>query len=38
MLDVDFKLWVTGEDLPTRQLKGQLNLGRQLSRRTRARP
>lgn len=27
MLDVDFKLWVTGEDLPTKELKGQLGLG-----------
>jgi hypothetical protein len=27
MLDVDFKLWVAGEDLPIRQLKGQLGLG-----------
>ncbi|MGV7214257.1 hypothetical protein SO180_13225 [Bradyrhizobium sp. UFLA05-112] len=28
MLDVDFKLWVAGEDLPTKQLRGQLGLGR----------
>ena len=38
MLDVDFKRWVAGEDLPTRQLKGQLGLGWQSSRRTGARP
>ena len=37
MLDVDFKLWVDGEDLPTKQLKGQLGLGWQAPRRTRAR-
>lgn len=27
MLDVDFNSWVAGEDLPVKQLKGQLNLG-----------
>ena len=27
MLDVDFMLWVAGEDLPVKQLKGQLNPG-----------
>ncbi|QPF93445.1 C45 family autoproteolytic acyltransferase/hydolase [Bradyrhizobium commune] len=27
MLDVDFNSWITGEDLPVKQLKGQLNLG-----------
>ena len=37
MLDVDFKQWVTGEDLPIKQLKGQLDLGLRLTRRTRAR-
>ena len=37
MLDVDFKSWVAGEDLPTKQLKGQLDLGWQQSARTRAR-
>jgi predicted choloylglycine hydrolase len=37
MLDVDFKLWVAGEDLPIKQLKGQLGLGWQRSQRTRAR-
>jgi predicted choloylglycine hydrolase len=36
MLDVDFKLWVAGEDMPIKQLNGQLGLGRQF-RRTRAR-
>jgi hypothetical protein len=34
MLDIDFKRWVTGENLPISQLKGQLNLGwRSLPRR-----
>jgi predicted choloylglycine hydrolase len=37
MLDVDFKLWVSGEDLPTKQLKGQIGLGWQSFQRTRAR-
>jgi hypothetical protein len=37
MVDVDFKLWVAGEDLPIKQLKGQLNLGLQLFRLTKAR-
>ena len=37
MLDVDFGRWVSGEDLPTRQLKGQLNLGRPAVRRTKRR-
>ena len=37
MLDVDFKMWVAGEDLPIEQLKGQLNLGLQPVRRTKAR-
>jgi len=27
MVDVDFKAWVAGEDLPVRQLMGQLDLG-----------
>ena len=36
MLDVDFKLWVAGEDMPIKQLNGQLGLGRQFQR-TRAR-
>jgi hypothetical protein len=38
MLDVDFKLWVAGEDLPIEHLKGQLGLGLPPSQRTRARP
>jgi predicted choloylglycine hydrolase len=33
MLDVDFKQWVDGEDLPTKQLKGQLGLGWRAPRR-----
>jgi predicted choloylglycine hydrolase len=37
MLDVDFKLWVAGEDLPIEQLKGQLGLGWQPPRRPRGR-
>jgi Acyl-coenzyme A:6-aminopenicillanic acid acyl-transferase len=37
MLDIDFKLWVGGEDPPTKQLKGQLGLGWQPFQRTRAR-
>lgn len=37
MLDVDFKLWVAGEDLPISQRTGQLGLGRQPSQRARAR-
>lgn len=37
MLDVDFKLWVAGEDLPIKLLKGQLGLGWQPSQATRAR-
>lgn len=37
MLDVDFKLWIAGEDLPIKQLKGQLNLGLQRPRQTKAR-
>jgi predicted choloylglycine hydrolase len=37
MLDIDFKLWATGEDLAVKQLKGQLNLGWQPTRRTGAR-
>lgn len=37
MLDVDFNLWVAGGDLPTKQLKGQLNIGLQRFRRTKAR-
>lgn len=37
MLDVDFKLWVAGEDLPATQLKGQLGLGRPSIQRTRVR-
>ena len=28
MMDVDFKLWVAGEDIPVKQLSGQLGLGR----------
>jgi hypothetical protein len=36
MLEVDFKLWVAGEDLPIKELKGQLNLGLQPLRRTKA--
>jgi predicted choloylglycine hydrolase len=35
MLDVDFKVWVAGENLPTKQLKGELGLGRQRFLRTR---
>ena len=35
MLDVDFKVWVTGENLPTKHLKGELGLGWQRSPRTR---
>jgi predicted choloylglycine hydrolase len=38
MIDVDFKLWVAGEDLPIEHLKGQLGLGLPSSRRPRARP
>src|SRR3954447_910032 len=38
MLDVDFEVWVAGENLATKELKGQLGLGWQLSRRTGARP
>jgi hypothetical protein len=34
MLDVDFKLWVAGKDLPTKHLKGQLGLGWQSSQPT----
>jgi predicted choloylglycine hydrolase len=37
MADVDFKLWVTGEDVPFEQLKGQLGLGRPSIQRTRVR-
>ena len=37
MVDVDFNLWVAGEDLPIKQLKGQLNLGFQPFRRAKAR-
>ena len=37
MLDIDFKLWVTGENLPTKQLKGQLGLGWQRSPRGKTR-
>ena len=37
MLDVDFNRWVAGEDLPIKQLKGQLSLGLQPFRRTKAR-
>jgi hypothetical protein len=37
MLDVDFKLWVAGEDLAIKQLKGQLGLGWQSSQQRRAR-
>ena len=37
MLDVDFKLWVAGEDLPIKELKGQLNLGLRPLRRTKSR-
>jgi predicted choloylglycine hydrolase len=37
MLDVDFKVWITGENLPTKHLKGQLGLGLQRSPRTRGR-
>jgi predicted choloylglycine hydrolase len=37
MLDVDFKPWVAGENLPIRQLRGQLGLGWRLSLQTRAR-
>jgi predicted choloylglycine hydrolase len=37
MVDVDFKSWVAGEDLPIKQLKGQLNLGLQPFRRNNAR-
>jgi hypothetical protein len=36
MVDVDFNKWVAGEDLPIEQLKGQLNLGLQPFRRTKA--
>jgi len=32
MLDVDFGRWVSGEDLVTKQLRGQLNLGRPMVR------
>jgi hypothetical protein len=34
MMDVDFKVWITGENLPTKHLKGQLGLGLQRSPRT----
>ncbi|MBR0715780.1 C45 family peptidase [Bradyrhizobium liaoningense] len=34
MLDIDFKLWVTGEDLSVKQLMGQLNLGLRRRQRT----
>jgi hypothetical protein len=37
MLDVDFKRWVDGENIPVRQLKGQLGLGLRRLRRTRVR-
>jgi hypothetical protein len=37
MADVDFKLWVAGEELPIKQLKGQLNLGLRSFRRIKAR-
>lgn len=37
MLDVDFKRWVDGEDIPVTQLKGQLGLGLRRLRRTRVR-
>ena len=37
MVDVDFKLWVAGEELPIKQLKGQLNLGLRSFRRIKAR-
>lgn len=37
MVDIDFKLWVAGEDLPIKQLKGRLNLGRRASLGKRAR-
>jgi predicted choloylglycine hydrolase len=33
MLDIDFKLWVAGENLPVKQIKGQLGLGIQPLRR-----
>jgi predicted choloylglycine hydrolase len=32
MLDVDFDRWVAGEDLPVKQLKGQLGLGQRFKR------
>ena len=37
MLDVDFKVWITGENLPTKHLTGQLGLSLQRSPRTRGR-
>jgi predicted choloylglycine hydrolase len=37
MMDVDFKSWVAGEDLPIKHLVGQLNLGVPPLRRTKAR-
>jgi predicted choloylglycine hydrolase len=37
-LDVDFRRWVAGEDLPIKHLKGQLGLGLPPSLRMRARP
>jgi predicted choloylglycine hydrolase len=37
MLDVDFKSWAAGADLPIKELKGQLNLGLQPLRGTKAR-
>ncbi|MEA2835303.1 MAG: hypothetical protein QOG66_3505 [Methylobacteriaceae bacterium] len=37
MVDVNFKLWIAGEQLPVKQLKGQLNLGLRSFRRTKAR-
>ena len=36
MLDVDFGRWVGGDDLPVKQLKGQLGLGQRRFRRTKA--
>jgi len=36
MLDVDFKAWAAGENLPTKHLKGELGLGRQRFLRKRA--
>ncbi len=37
MLEVDFRRWVSGEDLLVKQLRGQLGLGRPMVRRTRRR-